>query len=120
MRAGGSTPGTRPNHGMPSRGMRYFFLIEGAFRETRFCCTFGADRSFYQDLGLKPMAESYHPFGIKTDKRSRNLSSCPGIENVHGACPASAIEGARPRFFLQNGSTFGRILSQLSCFSLGQ
>jgi hypothetical protein len=26
--------------------------------------TFGAGRSFYQCLGLKPQAESYYPFGI--------------------------------------------------------
>jgi hypothetical protein len=27
--------------------------------------TFGAGRSYYQYQGLKPLAQSYHPFGIK-------------------------------------------------------
>jgi hypothetical protein len=40
------------------------FLIEGVFWNLGSTATFGAGRSFYQYVGLKPQAESYYPFGI--------------------------------------------------------
>jgi hypothetical protein len=47
---------------------RKIFLIDGRFGEPRFYRHLRGGTFFYHNLGLKPQAESYHPFGIESHK----------------------------------------------------
>jgi hypothetical protein len=88
----------QPKSWLALKGQK-IFLIEDAFRGTRLCRTFGSGLSFYQDLGLKPQAESYHPFGIKPPNTPGICLPVSAVGTFTALAPSLATEGARPRFF---------------------
>jgi hypothetical protein len=70
----GLSLGFQPQEHAPSpRALkgRKIFIIDVWCGEAGSTATFGAGRSFYRYLGLKPQAQSYHPFGIRPTVPSR-------------------------------------------------